>query len=59
MRTIINFAKNVLGIEDAASEEYMPEGKNSLVIYMPETSLEIYGGTLRKGAKITNIMYYL
>ena len=31
---VIEYARNVLGIEDASSEEFTPEGKNNIIHIM-------------------------
>ena len=50
----IEFARNVLGIKDAISEEFVGEKKGSLVvIFLPESSLTELGGTMRLGSKHT------
>ncbi len=48
---VIEYAKNVLGIEDATSEELDPDSKNP-VIHIMEEQKNIYkkGGTMRLGA---------
>ena len=39
---VIEYARNVCGIEDASSEELRPQGKNHAIIYMPEVSTPSY-----------------
>ena len=51
----INFAREVLKIPDATSEELDENGSELVVVFMPESSLETLGGTLRKGSKTTKI----
>ena len=51
----INFAREVLNIKEATSEELDDNGKELVVVFMPESSLETLGGTLRKGSKTTRI----
>lgn len=51
----INFARNILKIPDATSEELDDNAKELIVVFMPESSLEMLGGTLRKGSKTTKI----
>lgn len=47
----IEFARNVLGIVDATSEEFDPEAKNKIVHFLPGQSESVEkGGTLRLGA---------
>ena len=48
---IVEFAKNVLGISDAASIELEPDTENPVISLMPEQNgVEDLGGTLRLGA---------
>ena len=48
---IIEFARNVIGIKDAASIELEPETKNPVIALMPEQNGVVnIGGTLRLGA---------
>ncbi|MDR2505895.1 MAG: CTP synthase [Oscillospiraceae bacterium] len=48
---VIEFARNVLGIADANSFEFAPDGANSVIAYMPDQSGDIpKGGTMRLGA---------
>ncbi len=48
---VIEFARNVAGIPDANSGEFMPEGRHKVIDFMPGQSDEINkGGTLRLGA---------
>ncbi|SPO01057.1 probable CTP synthase [Cephalotrichum gorgonifer] len=46
---VIEYARNVCGIEDADSEELKPDGKNHAVVYMPEVDKTKFGGTMRLG----------
>ncbi|OLP89325.1 CTP synthase [Symbiodinium microadriaticum] len=50
---LINFAKEVLGIPDATSEEFDTAGtsKNHVVIFMPEISKDTMGANMRLGAR--------
>ena len=47
---VIEYARNVLGIEDANSSEFFPEGKNSVIDLMPDQYGVKMGGTMRLGA---------
>lgn len=48
---VIEFARNVLGLEDANSGEFTPEGKHNVIDLMPEQQgVEDLGGTMRLGA---------
>jgi len=47
---VIEFARNVLGIEDASSEEFTPKGKNNVIHFMEEQKhIRQKGGTMRLG----------
>ena len=49
--SVIEFARNVLKIEDADSREFAPEGKNCVIDLMEEqTHVRQKGGTMRLGA---------
>ena len=47
---VIEYARNVLGIEDANSSEFFPEGKHSVIDLMPDQYGVKMGGTMRLGA---------
>ena len=47
---VIEFARHVLGIEDADSSEFSPEGKHSVIDIMPDQRGVKMGGTMRLGA---------
>ena len=48
---VVEFARNVLGYEDADSVEFHPETQHPMIALMPEqTGVENLGGTLRLGA---------
>ncbi len=48
---VVEFARNVLGIEDANSSEFAPEGGSPVIHWMPDQRGEIQmGGTMRLGA---------
>ena len=48
---IVEYARNVLGLKDAASIELMPETPDPVIALMPEQNgVENLGGTLRLGA---------
>ena len=48
---VIEFARHVLGIKDADSSEFLPDGLNSVIDFMPDQSGDIpKGGTMRLGA---------
>jgi CTP synthase len=47
----IEYARNVVGLEDANSEEFNPKTKNLIVHYLPgQSDARAKGGTLRLGA---------
>jgi len=47
---VIEFARNVLGIKDANSREFAPDGKNSVIdIMTDQVSVTDKGGTMRLG----------
>eukprot|EP00933_Yihiella_yeosuensis_P070539 TRINITY_DN78659_c0_g1_i1.p1 TRINITY_DN78659_c0_g1~~TRINITY_DN78659_c0_g1_i1.p1 ORF type:complete len:679 (-),score=145.79 TRINITY_DN78659_c0_g1_i1:238-2274(-) len=50
---IIQFARDMLGLADATSEEFDKEkkSKNHVIIYMPEISKETMGANMRLGAR--------
>lgn len=50
---VIEFARNVLGLEHAHTTEIQPNTKHPLVINMPEVSLTQLGGTMRLGKRNT------
>ncbi|KAK9675200.1 CTP synthase ura7 [Basidiobolus ranarum] len=49
----IEFARNVCGIKDGHSEEFVEDAPHSIAIYMPEISKTHLGGTMRLGARPT------
>ncbi|KAN0060256.1 CTP synthase ura7 [Thecaphora frezii] len=48
---VIEFARNVCGIEGAGSAELEPECKDPVIVYMPEISKTHLGGTMRLGLR--------
>jgi CTP synthase len=50
---VIEFARSVLGYEDANSTEFDPNTENPCVIFMPEGSKTHMGGTMRLGSRRT------
>ncbi|KAM7500435.1 hypothetical protein LguiA_024849 [Lonicera macranthoides] len=50
---VIEFARSVLGLEDANSTEFDPNTENPCVIFMPEGSKTHMGGTMRLGSRRT------
>ncbi|KII91333.1 hypothetical protein PLICRDRAFT_156355 [Plicaturopsis crispa FD-325 SS-3] len=50
---VIEWARNILHIPDANSSEFVVDGKNPVVIFMPEISRTHMGGTMRLGLRPT------
>ncbi|KAH8405260.1 hypothetical protein KR222_000693, partial [Zaprionus bogoriensis] len=50
---VIEYARNVLGLQDANSTEICPDTSNPLVIDMPEHHIGQMGGTMRLGKRTT------
>ncbi|KAF9554143.1 CTP synthase [Agrocybe pediades] len=50
---VVEWARNVLDIQDATSAEFYPDAKNPLIIFMPEISKTHMGGTMRLGLRPT------
>ncbi|XP_023768950.1 uncharacterized protein LOC111917501 isoform X1 [Lactuca sativa] len=50
---VIEYARSVLGLQNANSTEFDPETKNPCVIFMPEGSKTHMGGTMRLGSRKT------
>ncbi|KAK1380309.1 hypothetical protein POM88_027053 [Heracleum sosnowskyi] len=50
---VVEFARSVLGLEDANSAEFDPKTRNPCVIFMPEGSKTHMGGTMRLGSRRT------
>ncbi|PWN47951.1 CTP synthase [Violaceomyces palustris] len=48
---VIEFARNVCGIQSAGSAELEPECKDPVVVFMPEISKTHLGGTMRLGLR--------
>ncbi|CAH1412746.1 unnamed protein product [Lactuca virosa] len=51
--SVIEYARSVLGLENANSTEFDPNTKNPCVIFMPEGSKTHMGGTMRLGSRRT------
>ncbi|MBT3641468.1 MAG: CTP synthase (glutamine hydrolyzing) [Euryarchaeota archaeon] len=49
----IEFCRNVLGMKDANSTEFVEDSENPVIIFMPEISKTHMGGTMRLGTKPT------
>jgi len=52
---VIEAARNLLQKEDANSSEFDPQTKFPCIIFMPEGSTTIMGGTMRLGSRVTII----
>lgn len=55
---VIEYARNVMHITDATSEEFVEESTenfNNVIIFMPEGSKDEMGGTMRVGSRETQI----
>lgn len=50
---VIEYARNVMGLEDATSMEFSIAGPNLAIVYMPEISQTHLGGTMRLGSRWT------
>ncbi|XP_040866229.1 CTP synthase isoform X1 [Glycine max] len=50
---VIEFARSVLGVQDANSTEFEPHTKSPYIIFMPEGSKTHMGGTMRLGSRRT------
>ena len=50
---VIEFVRNVLHIKYANSEEFDNNTPNKVIMYMPEVSKDVKGGTMRLGARDT------
>ncbi|KAF5006768.1 hypothetical protein FDECE_6890 [Fusarium decemcellulare] len=50
---VIEAARNLLGYKNATSEEFDAVAEHRVVIFMPESSKEVLGGTMRLGEKTT------
>ncbi|KAL9239671.1 hypothetical protein vseg_013973 [Gypsophila vaccaria] len=50
---VVEFARSVLGVQDASSTEFDKDSKSPYVIFMPEGSKTHMGGTMRLGSRRT------
>nr|XP_033516959.1 CTP synthase-like isoform X2 [Nicotiana tomentosiformis] len=50
---VIEYARSILGLQDANSTEFDPNTQNPCVIFMPEGSKTHMGGTMRLGSRRT------
>lgn len=51
---VIEYARNVMGIKDATSEEMLADSEHQVIIFMPEGSKEQMGGTMRLGTRTSH-----
>ncbi|KAI5984570.1 CTP synthase N-terminus-domain-containing protein [Pisolithus marmoratus] len=51
---VLEWARNVLGVQDAQSTEFVPDTHNPFIIFMPEVSRTHMGGTMRLGLRPTS-----
>ncbi|KAL5700954.1 CTP synthase (glutamine hydrolyzing) [Ranunculus cassubicifolius] len=51
--SVIEFARSVLGLKKANSEEFNPETPDTVVVFMPEGSRTHMGNTMRLGSRRT------
>ncbi|KAM5516542.1 CTP synthase [Fusarium oxysporum f. sp. phaseoli] len=51
---VIEYARNVMGLKDATSEEFSATAEHKVVIFMPEGSKEKMGGTMRLGSRTSH-----
>jgi CTP synthase len=56
---VIEYARNVLGLEGATSAEFDERAKHPLIIFMPEISATHMGGTMRLGSRQTVFREYV
>lgn len=50
---VIEYARNILGIKDATSEEFDAQADNKLIMFMPEIDAKTMGGNMRLGLRPT------
>lgn len=50
---VLEFARNVLGVQGATSTEFDPDTPNPVVLFMPEINQAKMGGTMRLGNRTT------
>jgi CTP synthase len=56
---VIEYARSVVGIDDADSTEFQESTSNPVVIFMPEIDKETMGGTMRLGERLTKFTHKL
>jgi CTP synthase len=50
---VIEYARNVIGIPDATSEEFHGDAANKVIMFMPEVDKKTMGATMRLGLRPT------
>lgn len=50
---VIEYARNVMGLTQATSEEFFAQAEEKLIMYMPEIDTSIMGGNMRLGLRPT------
>ncbi|KHO01561.1 UTP-ammonia ligase [Metarhizium album ARSEF 1941] len=51
---VMEYARNIMGLRDATSEEISAHAEHRVVIFMPEGSKEQMGGTMRLGTRTSH-----
>jgi len=54
---VVEYARNILGWEDATSTEFDEKTKHPVVIFMPEIDKDTMGGNMRLGARNTKFTH--
>jgi len=52
---VIEYARNVLGLKNCNSAEFVPDSPNPVIVFMPEISTTHMGGTMRLGSRPTTV----
>ena len=55
---VVEFARNVVGLEEATSTEFNEHPEHNVIIFMPEISTSHMGGTMRLGSRQTVFREY-
>lgn len=50
---VVEYARTVIGLNDANSEEIDPKSTNQVIVNMPEISTTQLGGTMRLGSRLS------
>ncbi|EXU97431.1 CTP synthase domain protein [Metarhizium robertsii] len=51
---VMEYARNIMGLKDATSEEISAHAEHRVIIFMPEGSKEQMGGTMRLGTRTSH-----